>query len=106
MTPVWTLFALALGTFVGAVVKRTVAAIAATALIVGGVLVAVGQFLPRILDIGAVASSRILLSDFPIGVINANATRGLGPAGSCLARGWFTGPGGQLIAVPCGEQGP
>jgi hypothetical protein len=34
MTPVLTLFALALGTFVGAVVKRTVAAIAATVVVV------------------------------------------------------------------------
>jgi hypothetical protein len=97
MTPVWTLFALALGTFVGALVKRTVAAIAATALIVGGVLVGVSQVLPRILDIGAVASSRISLSDFLIGAINMDGSRGVGPAGSFLARGWFTGPGGKLI---------
>lgn len=98
MTPVWTLFALSLGALVGAVIKRTVAAIAATALIVGGVLYGATQFLPRILDLGAVASSRILIGDFPIGVINANATRGLGPAGSYLARGWFTGPSGQPLA--------
>jgi ABC-type transport system involved in multi-copper enzyme maturation permease subunit len=97
MTPVWTLFALALGTFVGALVKRTVAAIAATALIVGGVLVGVSQFLPRILDIGAVASSRVALSDFLVGTINMTGFRGVGPAGSFLVSGWFTGPGGKVI---------
>jgi hypothetical protein len=99
MTPVWTLFALALGTYVGTLVKRTVAAIAATAIIVGGVLIGVIQVLPRILDLGAVASSRVLLSDFPVGVINMNGTRGVGPAGSFLVRGWFTGPGGQPLTI-------
>jgi hypothetical protein len=97
MTPVWTLFALALGTLVGAIVKRTVAAIAVTAVIFGGILVAVGQLLPRILDVGAVASSRVLLSDFLVGAINISGSRGVGPTGSWLARGWFTGPGGQLL---------
>ncbi|NNN09469.1 MAG: hypothetical protein HKL85_09800 [Acidimicrobiaceae bacterium] len=97
MTPVWTLFALTLGTLVGAVVKRTVASIATTVVIIGGVLAAVSQFLPRILDIGAVASSRLMLSYFPLGTINTVATVGVGPSGSLLVRGWFVGPGGLLL---------
>ena len=97
MTPVWTLFALALGTLVGALVKRTVAAIATIVVIIGGVLVAVGQFLPRILDIGAVASSRLMLSYFPLGTINTVASNGVGPSGSLLVRGWFVGPGGRVL---------
>jgi hypothetical protein len=97
MTPVWTLFALALGTLVGAIVKRTVAAIATTVVIIGGVLAAVSQFLPRILDIGAVASSRLMLSYFPLGTINTVATGGVGPSGSLLVRGWFVGPGGRVL---------
>jgi len=99
MTPVWALFALALGTLIGALVKRTVASIATSAVIVGGVLIAVSQFLPRILDLGAITTSRTLLSDFPVGAINMDGSRGVGPAGSFLARGWFTGPGDQLIAT-------
>jgi hypothetical protein len=97
MTPVLTLFALALGTFVGAVVKRTVAAIATTVVVVGGVLVAVSQILPRILDIGAVASSRLMLSYFPLGAIDAVASGGVGPSGSLLVNGWFVGPGGHVL---------
>ena len=97
MTPVWTLFALLLGTFIGALVKRTVAAIAATALTVGGILLAVSQFLPRILDIGAVASSRLMLSYFPLGTINTVASEGVGPSGSLLVNGWFVGPGGRVL---------
>lgn len=97
MTPVLTLFALALGTAVGAVVKRTVAAIAVTMVGVGGVIAALSQFLPRILDIGAVASSRLMLSYFPIGTINTVASGGVGPSGSLLVKGWFVGPGGRVL---------
>jgi hypothetical protein len=97
MTPVLTLFALALGTFVGAVVKRTVAAIAATVVVVGAVLIAISQFLPRILDIGAVATSRLMLSSFPLGTVNTIASGGAGPSGSLIVRGWFVGPGGRVL---------
>lgn len=99
MTPVWTLFALTLGTLVGAVVKRTVAAIATTMVIVGGVLLAVGLYLTRIFAIGAVASSRMLLNGMNSGPLNEMATQGQGPAGSWLARAWYTGPGGHVLGT-------
>lgn len=99
MTPVWTLFALVLGTFVGAVVKRTVAAIAATAAIVGGILLAVGMYLPRIYDFGAEASSRILINGMNPGPLNMIASHGQGPAGSWLVRAWYTGPGGHVLGL-------
>ena len=99
MTPVWTLFALVLGTFVGAVVKRTVAAIAATAVIVGGILLAVGTYLSRIFGIGAVASSRMLLNGMNSGPLNQMATQGQGPAGSWLVRAWYTGPDGHVLGI-------
>ncbi|MBW4079771.1 MAG: hypothetical protein HIU84_14975 [Acidobacteria bacterium] len=99
MTPAWTLFALALGTLVGAIVKRTVAAIAATMVIAGGVLFAVGQYLTRIFDIGAVASSRILLNGMNSGPLSIVASHGQGPAGSWLVRSWYTGPGGHVLGV-------
>jgi len=99
MTPVWTLFALALGTFVGAVVKRTVAAIAATAAIVGGILLAAGLYLPRIFGIGAVASSRMLLNGMNSGPLNMIASHDQGPAGSWLVRAWYTGPDGHVLGI-------
>jgi len=104
MTPVWTLFALALGTFVGAVVKRTVAAIAANAAIVGGILLAVGLYLPRVFGIGAVASSRILLNGMWSGPINLSASHGQGPAGSWLVRAWYTGPGGHVLGIKAAKR--
>lgn len=99
MIPVWTLFGLALGTFVGAVIKRTVAAIAATAAIFGGILLAVGMYLPRMFDIGVVASSRILLNGMNSGPLNSMATQGQGPAGSWLVRAWYSGPGGRVLGI-------
>lgn len=99
MTPIWTLFALALGTFVGTVVKRTVAAIAATAAIVGGILLAVGLYLPRIFGTGAVASSRMLLNGMNSGPLNFSASHGQGPAGSWLVRAWYTGLGGHVLGI-------
>jgi ABC-type transport system involved in multi-copper enzyme maturation permease subunit len=99
MTPVWALFALALGTFVGALVKRTVAAIAATAVIVGGVVLAVGAYLSRTYGMGASMSSRMLLNGMNSGPLNQVATRGQGPAGSWLVRAWYTGPGGHVLGI-------
>lgn len=99
MTPVWTLFSLALGTFIGVLVKRTVAAMAATAIVVGTVLLAVGTYLSRIYGIGAVVSSRILLNGMDAGPINEVATRGQGPAGSWMVRAWYTGPSGDVLGL-------
>jgi hypothetical protein len=104
MMCVWTLFALALGTLVGTVVKRTVAAMAVTAIIVAASLLAIGQLLPRILAVGAVASSRVLLNGFPIGTLNIAAPRGFGPPGSWLVRGWFTGPSGHVLGARAADR--
>ena len=99
MTPVWTIFSMALGTLVGALVKRTVASIAATAVIVGGVLFAAAQQIPRVFGVGAVASSRLFINGMHSGPINLSASRGQGPAGSWLVRGWYTGPGGRVLSL-------
>lgn len=97
MTPVLSVFELLLGTLIGALVKRTVAAIATTAFIGGAIIVGMSQLIPRILDIGASASSRILLSYLPLGTVNTVATEGVGPSGSFLVKGWLVGPGGHVL---------
>jgi hypothetical protein len=93
----WMLLALMLGTFLGAVIKRTVAAMAATVVVVGGLLVAASLLLPRMLAIGARASSRFSIAGLNIGTFNTQAQPGNGPMGSWLVRGWFTGPGGRVL---------
>jgi hypothetical protein len=97
MMPVWTLFALSVGTLVGAVVKRTVAAIATTAVAVGGVLLAVGLCLTRIFGIGPVTSSRMLLNGMNAGPLNQMAVQGQGPTGGWLVHAWYTGPSGHVL---------
>lgn len=91
----WTLFALTLGTFCGAIIKRTVAAMAVTVALVGGLLVASSVFLLRFLDIGAVVTSR-----FPIRGINTG-TLNYSPQDRpsvWLLRGWLTGPNGRALS--------
>ena len=104
MTPVWTLFALALGTLVGALVKRTVAAIATTAVVIGGVLLAAGLYVTRIFNFGTVTSSRMLLFGMNSGPLDSVATRGQGPAGSWLVRAWFTGPDGHVLGIKAAKR--
>ena len=104
MTPAWTLFALAVGSLVGAIVKRTVAAIATTMVVVGGVLLAVSLYLTRIFNIGAVASSRIFLNGMNSGPLGVVASHGQGPAGSWLSRAWYTGPGGHVLGIKAAKR--
>jgi hypothetical protein len=104
MVPVWTLFALALGTFVGALIKRTVASIAATSAIVGGILLAVGMYLPRIFSVGTVTSSRMLLNGMNSGPINMSASRGQGPAGSFLVRAWYSNASGHVLGLKAAKK--
>jgi len=105
MTPVLTLLSLAIGTLVGTLVKRTVASIAVTAIIVGGVLVVAGQYIQRIFDVGAVASSRFLINGMHSGPIDLSASQGQGPAGSWLVRGWYTGPWRARVEQQSGKHG-
>jgi ABC-type transport system involved in multi-copper enzyme maturation permease subunit len=109
MTTWWTatasvLFALALGALVGALVKRTVAAIASTAAVSCGVLLVLGQLLPRVLSIGTVVSSHIFLNGMEPGAIDQSATAGQGPAGGWLVRSWYTGSHGQVLGARAGER--
>lgn len=97
MLAVWALFALVLGVFLGAVIRRTVAAMAVTAAAVGGLVVGASVLLPRMLAIGARASSHFSPIGIGIGGVNRPPqSPGEGSPGSWLVRSWFTGPGGHL----------
>ena len=85
----WSLFALACGCFVGAVFRRTVAAIAASTLVVGGVLVAAFRTLPRFLEFFSLSSSKYL----PSGIGN-QLERGVG----WVVGSYMTGPNKQVIS--------
>lgn len=98
MLTAWTLFALAVGTLLGALIKRTVAAMAATAGIIGGLLLVARLLLPQVLGIGALVSSRLSMAYLGVGPINSQAQTGSGaPLGSWLVRSWLTGPRGKVL---------
>ena len=99
MLAVWSLFALVLGIFLGAVIKRVVAALAATTVVVGGLVVGASVLLPRMLAIGALASSHFSAISISVGGVNRPPqSPGEGPLGNWLVRSWFTGPGGQVLS--------
>ncbi len=100
MLVAWTLFALALGTFLGALIGRTVAAMAVTAATVGGLLVVSFVWLVHQLEaFGALATTRIMPMGLNIGQLNQPGSLFNGPVGSWLVRAWFTGPDGKRLSV-------
>jgi ABC-type transport system involved in multi-copper enzyme maturation permease subunit len=103
MLGAWTLFALALGSFLGALIGRTVAAMAATTTVVGGLLiVSFLNLVHSLLSVGAIATSKITpngTGGIPIGALNDRDYLS-GPApGSWLVRGWITGPNRHVLST-------
>ena len=98
--PAWTLFGLALGTFLGALIGRVVTAMAATTAAVGGLLVAAFWELDHhLLSLGAAAAPVRPTGGLFLGLLNMPAEPGFGPTGSWLVRGWITGPRGYQLST-------
>jgi ABC-type transport system involved in multi-copper enzyme maturation permease subunit len=98
MLGAWTLVALALGTFLGALIGRTVAAMAATTAVVGGLLiVSFLNLVHDLLGVGAIATSKITPNGFGIGALNDRNYVSGPPPGSWLVHGWITGPNGHVL---------
>jgi ABC-type transport system involved in multi-copper enzyme maturation permease subunit len=98
MLGAWSLFALAIGTFLGAVIGKTVATMAATTTVVGGLLVASFLYLVHgLLAIGAIATSKITPNGIGIGALNDRDYVSGPPPGSWLVRGWITAPNGHTL---------
>jgi len=98
--PAWTLFSLAAGTFAGVLIGRVVAAIAATAAFVGGLVVLDFIWLHDWFLGIAPGVTRSSPSGTGLGALNTFAGPGgiPGPPGSWLANGWYTGPDGQRLS--------
>jgi hypothetical protein len=100
----WGLLCLALGTFFGALIKKVVPAMAATAVVAGGVLV--GAFVEldhHLFAIGATARrSLAYITQFP-GTLNQQIQPHQGlPSGGWLVNTWLTGPGGIRLSTDTG----
>jgi ABC-type transport system involved in multi-copper enzyme maturation permease subunit len=93
----WTTFAFALGVFVGAVIARTVVAMAAAAVVAGGLtLGSTFVFVHRLLSIAPVVASPTVPVTNP-GLLNYPSFPGNGLPGSWLVRAWYTGPHGTVL---------
>jgi ABC-type transport system involved in multi-copper enzyme maturation permease subunit len=94
----WCIFGLFVGVLFGAVIGRTVAAIAAAAAVLGGLAIgATVLFVHWLLAIGAVVTSGIL----PItnsGMVNQASLQGQPFPGSWFVRAWYTGPQGNVLS--------
>jgi ABC-type transport system involved in multi-copper enzyme maturation permease subunit len=99
MLGAWTLFAFSVGTFLGALAGRIVAAMAATTVFVGGLLsVSFTYLVHLLLSFGAIASSKITSNGLGIGALNDRDYVSGPPPGSWLVRGWMTGPNGHVLS--------
>ncbi|MHB8244957.1 MAG: hypothetical protein ACYDGN_06310 [Acidimicrobiales bacterium] len=99
MLAAWALFALALGTFLGAVIGRIVAAMAATAVSLGGLLVLwFGGLVSWLESIGA-RSMTIKTAGPMIGKLDMPGGFELDRPGTWLVQGWFSGQGGHRLSV-------
>lgn len=101
LLPVWTLSALAISALVGTIIRRSVAAMAATAALVGGLIYAGHALLPALRHLGA-STARLQLqsavANFAAGTISPQSQRSWHlPPGSWLLGAWMTGPGGHVL---------
>jgi hypothetical protein len=97
--PAWTLCSLAAGTFAGLLIGRVVAAMAATAAFMGGLIVLDFMRLHYWFLGIAAGVTRGSPSGTGLGALNIFAVPGgiPGPPGSWLVNGWYTGPDGQRL---------
>ena len=99
MLAAWALMALAIGTLLGTLIARTVAAMATTAGVLVALVVGGRLLLPHLLDVGAhVTRLPGPIGTMAIGAINSPVEGGWPfPVGSWVARSWLTGPHGHVL---------
>lgn len=99
MLAAWALMALTIGTLLGTLIARTVAAMATTAGVLVALVVGARLALPHLLGLGAhVTRLPGPIGTMAIGAINSPVQGGWPfPVGSWLARSWLTGPDGQVL---------
>jgi ABC-type transport system involved in multi-copper enzyme maturation permease subunit len=108
----WTLLAFALGAFAGALIRRTVPAMAATAASVAALAGATAWKLSNLLiSVGPVIHRAALLTVTPFNfspdaVSMPGGGMVIGPASSRVLRTWFTGPHGQTYATYSSSMNP
>jgi ABC-type transport system involved in multi-copper enzyme maturation permease subunit len=97
----WCVLALCAGVLLGAYLKRVVASMAATAIVVGGFFIASFMYVVKwMLSIGSLTTSRLSPIGLGVGTLGLPARLAPGaPSGSWLIRSWFAGSRGQLLTA-------
>jgi hypothetical protein len=100
MLPAWTLLSLAAGMFAGLLIGRVVAAMAATGVFIGGLMLLDFMKLQNSFLSVAVSVTQTAPSGNGLGALNTFATNGgiPGPPGSWLVSGWYTGSDGHYLS--------
>ena len=95
----WSLLGLAVGAFIGTLVRRTVPAMATTLVVVGGLVVAtIVVGVRQLISIAPLVSNSITPRGLGVGTIALPASRGDGPRGAWLLRAWMTGSHGVVLS--------
>lgn len=99
LLPLWMVLGLAVGTLIGAGIRRVVPAMAVTTAVVGALIVGMYLLLPDLLGIGGnVHRLRAPISTMSIGTIHTPDQLGWPfPLGSWIVRGWSAGAGRSLF---------
>jgi hypothetical protein len=102
----WSVFALALGAFLGAWLKRVVSSMAATAILVGGLIVASFLYvLNWVFSIGTSTISGLSPFGVPLGKLGIPASRIPGaPKGGWLIRGWYESSSGRILSSSAAQR--
>lgn len=96
----WSVLGLAVGTLVGTLTKRTVAAMAGTTVVVGGLVVAATvSFVRFVVSIAPAASNGFAPNGLGIGALDMQSHYGQGPPGAWLLTSWMTGPHGRVLGT-------
>lgn len=95
----WGVAGLLAGVAAGSIIRRQVPALATTAALLGGAWLASYAYLvPRLLAVDPLGKRDAVPFFYGNGPLGMPASPGIGPAGSWLVSGAFTGPGGHPIS--------
>ena len=95
----WSLLGLAVGAFIGTIMRKTVSAMATALVVVGGlVTAAIAAGVRELVSIAPRVSTTITPHGLGVGAIGRQAYTGEGPRGAWLIRAWMTGPHGKALS--------
>lgn len=95
----WSVLGLAVGAFIGTIMRKTVSAMATALVVVGGlVAAAIAVGVRELVSIAPRVSKTITPQGLNVGAIGRQAYTGQAPRSAWLIRAWMTGPHGRALS--------